>query len=172
LRRDEAVEDEEPGDRRGRCENEAFGPARAARVEPPDRGNGRRLKERRDRGERVRERAGEISRRRSRGTAHDRRRIQAELVAREQDARAEALDLQAARGLGVEAVPEPAGREDGERQDDERGDGREHAERAQGAAATCDLPDVDRRQRDDDQGIELRRRSEPEQAEPEQLAPA
>ena len=103
---------------------------------------------------------------------HDRRRVQAELVAREQDARAEALDLQAARGLGVEAVPEPAGREDGERQDDEHGDGCEHAERAQRAAATCDLPDVDRRERDDDQGIELRRRSEPEQAEAEQLAAA
>ena len=66
----------------------------------------------------------------------------------------------------------PPGERIGEREHDEHGDGCEHAERAQRAAATCDLPDVDRRERDDDQRVELRRHREPEQAEAEQLAAA
>jgi len=101
---------------------------------------------------------------------HDSRGVDTKLVRGQQDARTEALDLQSSRGLRVEAVPEPARRQDREREHHEHGDAREHAQRTQRAAATCDLPDVDGSDRDDDQRVELRRHREPEQAEPEELA--
>jgi len=103
---------------------------------------------------------------------HDRCRIETQLVRGEQDARAEALDLETACGLRVEAVPEPARREDRERQHDESRNRNEDAERAQRLPAAGDGPDVDRRERHDDQRVELRRDREPEEPEPEQVAPA
>jgi len=99
LRGHEAVEDEEPGHRRARREHEALGVPGAADEEPPDRGHSDRLEERGDRRERVRELAREVSGRRARRSVDDGRRIEPELVRREQDARTEAFDLQAARGL-------------------------------------------------------------------------
>ena len=72
----------------------------------------------------------------------------------------------------MEAVPEPARREDREREHDERGDCREDAECAQGTSSAGDGPDVDHGERDDRERVELRRHREPEQAEAEQLATA
>jgi len=103
---------------------------------------------------------------------HDRRGVETELVRGQQNACAEALDLEAARRLRVEAVPEPAGREDREREDDEHGDRGEDAERAQGLPAARDRPQVDRREREEDKRVELRGHREPEEAEAEQLTPA
>ena len=72
----------------------------------------------------------------------------------------------------MEAVPEPARRERGERRDDERGDTAADEQGLKRAAAACDGPEVRSRERNEHDRIELRAHGEPEQAEGEEVFPA
>ena len=90
----------------------------------------------------------------------------------EQERRAEALDLQRARELAGDAVPEPGGRDDQEREHPGGEHAREPAPGNERLPPSFPPPDVDERERDDDAGPQLGRDAEPEQREPEPRPPA
>ncbi len=89
-----------------------------------------------------------------------------------QDGAAEALDLQAPRGLGLEAVPEPTRREHREGRDHDQNDSGENKQGLQRAAAARDDPDVGSRGRNEHERIDLRAHRQPEQAEGKEVAAA
>jgi len=62
----------------------------------------------------------------------------------------------------VEAVPEPARGQDREGEDDDEGDGSEHAERPKRSVTAGDRPEVDGCERNEDERIELRGRRDAE----------
>lgn len=85
---------------------------------------------------------------------------------------AQALDLQAPRGLRVKAVPEAAGRKQGERRDHERNDPAEDDQGLERTPAAGDSPEIRDRERHEHDRIDLRGHRQSEQAEREQVPPA
>ena len=92
-------------------------------------------------------------------------RPRAELMGDQQEARAEALDLQGPVGLPVNAVPDAAGREPDEREEAESEDTREDASADERLAPAVAPPDIRERGRNDDDGEDLRRRREADDSE-------
>ena len=89
----------------------------------------------------------------------------AELVGDEQEARAEALDLQRPVRLPVQAVPNAAGREPHERQENDRDHAREDGRAQERLPPSVAPPDIDERGRHDDDREDLGRSGEPKYAE-------
>ena len=171
LRRDEAVEGEKPGDRGGRGQQQAFGAPRAAREEEPDEGDGRELEDRAERGERVRERA-------RRGRAWQLRSCRGRRSPRRR--RAGAPRAGTPRRGSRSAGPATTGRGSCPRARPGRGsaNGRittsttpaRTASDAQSPGPARDRPDVQHRERDEDERVELRRDRQAEEPEREELA--
>ena len=94
----------------------------------------------------------------------------AELVGHEQEARAEALDLQGPIGLPVQAVPDAAGREPDEGKKDDRNDACEDGPAEERVPPAVTTPHVCESGRNDDDRKDLRRRREAEHPEAGPLA--
>ena len=98
LRREDLREGQEAGDGSGEGERQPGAQLAEARVEEPDGGDRDRLEREQHRGDRVGRAAGQVAAGHT-GRLDDVRVVDAEPVEHEQQRRAEALDLQAARGL-------------------------------------------------------------------------
>jgi len=171
LRREDLRERDEAGDCSRERDREPPAQVACPRVERPHGHDRRGLEHHQERRDRVRRPAREVP-------AGDARRldhpcvVEAQPVEHEQDGGAEALDLEAARGLCVEALVDAVRGVRRERRDRGRRADDEHAERDQHAPGIGPPPQKPRRQRNEDERVDLRGDGEPEHREGRQLPAA
>jgi len=171
LRREDLREGEEAGDRGGKAERQTGAQLADARVEHPDGRDGERLEHEQHRGDGIGRSAREVAARDAR-RLDDSSVVETGPVEHEQERRAEALDLQASRGLRVEALVDAVRSVGRERRDHRRGDQHQHAERHSGTPRACAAPHVPGRQRHQHERVDLRADRQPEHRERRQLPAA
>jgi len=164
LRREHLREREEAGDRGGERERKPFTRVAHACVEDPDGRHRDCLYDERKERERVGRGAAELA-------AGDAGRldhtgvVESDPVEEQEERRAQALDLEAALGLGAEARVDAVCVVGGERRDDRRRHDHQHGERRGDAPRPGPPPDEHARERHQHQRVDLRRDSHPEHAE-------
>ena len=152
LRREHLPERDERGDGRCRGDDEPLPLGRVTSEEKPDSGEGHRLDDRLGRRNRLGQRAGEILRA---VTRDDHGVVEPELVAGEKDARTEALDLERPAYLALEALEETVGCDEREREKGGRENEGEDGKRDEGLAPSSPARDVDEREREEDERVDL-----------------
>ncbi len=158
-------------DRGGERQRQPRAQVLRARVEHRDEHDRERLEHERRPRERVWQRAVQVPPRDPR-RHDDVRVVEPEPVGDEQKGRAEALHLQPAVRLRAEAGHHAVRVVGGERDHHQRGDGDEGAESERRTPRAGAAPDVDAREGDERERVDLRRDREPERCEAEQVAAA
>jgi len=171
LRREDLGEGEEAGDRRGEGERQARAQVAEPRIEDPHGRDREPLEHEQDGGNRVGGAAGQVAPGDAR-RLDDVRVVEPEPVECEQQRGAEALDLQAACGLGVEALVDAMRRVGRERRHYSCRDDHQHAERERRPPRAGPAPDEPGREWYEHQRIDLRADRKPEHGEGRQLPAA
>src|SRR5439155_7900953 len=108
---------------------------------------------------------GQVVRDRTAGTVDDRRAVDADPIGDGKRRSKEALLLESTAGLGAEALGQAVRSEDEERRDEDRRSAGESAERTKHQTPTARPPDERERDRQQHDGVDLRRERKSEQRE-------
>jgi len=163
LRREDLRERQEAGDRGSEGQRQASAQVAEPGVEEPDRGNREGLERQQRAGDRIGCPAGQVAAGDA-GRLDDVGVIDAEPVEHQQQGGAEALDLQPARGLRMEALVDPVRRVGRERRDDRRGHEHQRPERERRPPRAGAAPDEPGSERHEHERIHLRADGQPSTA--------
>jgi len=165
LRRDEPREGHEAGERGGARHDQPLSARSPADVEQGGKQDRRHLQEGRHHRERIRERSLEVARERGGRAADDGGVVDAEPVGRRQDRTAEAFQLERTARLRVETLPQAVPANDRERHERDRDHSAERGERTREP-----WPRREAEEREQRDGVELRRHGEAEKRETQRRA--